>query len=418
MLQVTTLSNGLQVITERVDSVASISLGFWIKAGSRWEPVDRAGVAHFLEHTVFRGSRKYSAREISTLLENGGGALNAFTSREVTLYRARFLAEYLPLAVDLFTDMLQYPTLPPEDLEKERMIILQEMRDRLDLPVENLFDAFEAKLFPDSSLGRPVDGWENTVESITRDDLLEYLNEGYRPERTIVVATGKVEHESLVEMLTKAYDKPLPADGVPPVAEDLAPYDPQRLQLKGRTWRNLTVLGRRTFPVESEQRLVLDLLKIALTGGLSSRLFRRLRDESGLVYDVEFSTTYYHDTGMFDIFFSADPPQAQQALDLVLDELEKLRREPIGEEELQRVKAQYRAGVLIGAESMNVRMERHGQHAVYFGTPYPQDEILAKVEHLTASDLQRLAQELFDPSAFLIASLEPGPAELQETMEA
>jgi predicted Zn-dependent peptidase len=268
----TTLSNGLTIVTETVDTVRSVALGIWVRAGSRYEPAPLAGISHFLEHTVFKGTKNRSTFEIASSLESVGGHLNAFTTKEYTCYHARFLSEYLEEAVDVLSDLLLHPTFPLAEIEREKSVVLDELRDSKDVPEELAFDTFEEFLYPDNSVGKPILGNETSISGFTPEALTAYLDKNYSPENTIIVAAGFVDHQKLVNLIEDRYDRPgSGANNFTPI--DASSYKPGKEVRTKDIQQSHLITGLPIFSVFDERRYDIAVLNSILSGGMSSRLF-------------------------------------------------------------------------------------------------------------------------------------------------
>ena len=281
----TTLSNGLTIVTETVDTVRSVALGIWVRAGSRYEPEPLAGISHFLEHTVFKGTKNRSTFEIASSLESVGGHLNAFTTKEYTCYHARFLSEYLEEAVDVLSDLLLHPTFPTAEIEREKSVVLDELRDSKDVPEELAFDTFERFLYPDNSIGKPILGNETSIKGFTPEALTAYLDQNYSPENTIIVAAGFVDHEALVKLIEERYDRP--GSGANQFESiDTTSYIPGKEIRTKDIQQSHLITGLPIFSVFDERRYDIAVLNSILSGGMSSRLFQNIREAHGVAYQI------------------------------------------------------------------------------------------------------------------------------------
>ncbi|MBL7025723.1 MAG: insulinase family protein [Candidatus Marinimicrobia bacterium] len=405
----TTLSNGLTIVTETVDTVRSVALGIWVRAGSRYEPAPLAGISHFLEHTVFKGTKNRSTFEIASSLESVGGHLNAFTTKEYTCYHARFLSEYLEEAVDVLSDLLLHPTFPSAEIEREKSVVLDELRDSKDVPEELAFDTFEEFLYPDNSIGKPILGNETSIKDFTPEALTTYLDRNYSPENTIIVAAGFVDHQDLVKLIETRYDRP--GSGVNIFeAIDPSSYKPGKEVRTKDIQQSHLITGLPIFSVFDERRYDIAVLNSILSGGMSSRLFQNIREAHGVAYQIFSFVNLYRDTGSFGVYLATDPAKRDLAVELSLIELEKMVNDPVSDAELEMVKAQYKSGIVMGDESMERRMMRLGRQQIYYGENIDLDKFLKKIEAIDVHRIQVLARELFNPDMFFTSILEPASA--------
>jgi predicted Zn-dependent peptidase len=404
--QQTILPNGLTIVTETVDTVRSVALGFWVRAGSRYEPDTLSGVSHFLEHALFKGTESRNAYEIAAALENVGGHLNAFTTKEYTCYHARFLSDYLEDAVEILSDLLLHPTFKKDEIDREKSVVLDELRDSYDVPEEVAFDSFEDHLYPDNPLGKPILGREETIKAFDGAKLHEYLETHYGPENTIVVAAGFVNHDELVSLITKYYDrKPCRENEFVPTAQNN--YKPGTHLHHKDIQQSHIITGCPVFSVFDERRYDISVLNSVLSGGMSSRLFQNIREAHGVAYQIFSFVNLYRDTGSFGVYLATDPANRDKALELTAIELEKLVQTPVNVGELERVKAQYKSGIVMGDESMERRMMRLGRQQIYYGENIDLDVFLSKIEAIDGTRIQDLARELFIQDQFFTNILEP-----------
>ncbi len=405
----TTLSNGLTIVTETVDTVRSVALGIWVRAGSRYEPAPLAGISHFLEHTVFKGTENRSTFEIASSLESVGGHLNAFTTKEYTCYHARFLSEYLEEAVDVLSDLLLHPTFPSAEIEREKSVVLDELRDSKDVPEELAFDTFEEFLYPDNSIGKPILGNETSIKAFTPEALIGYLDQNYSPENTIIVAAGFVDHQKLVNLIEERYDRS--GSGANNFeAIDASNYVPGKEVRTKDIQQSHLIMGFPIFSVFDERRYDIAVLNSILSGGMSSRLFQNIREAHGVAYQIFSFVNLYRDTGSFGVYLATDPAKRDLAVELSLIELEKMVKDPVSDAELEMVKAQYKSGIVMGDESMERRMMRLGRQQIYYGENIDLDKFLKKIEAIDVERIQVLARELFNPDRFFTSILEPASA--------
>jgi predicted Zn-dependent peptidase len=401
-VKVSTLDNGLRVASDAMAGVESVSLGVWAAIGTRHEPASVNGVSHLLEHMAFKGTERRSARDIAVEVEAVGGQINAYTTRERTAYYAKMLADDLPLALDILADILQHSTYRPDELARERQVILQEIGQAEDTPDDIVFDHFQAVAYPDQALGRPVLGEAAIVERLTREAVAGYLKGNYGPAHLVVAAAGAVEHERLVALVRELFDD-LPA-GAPPAPEPAAFAAGDR-----RTERDLEqlhlVLGFPGVGYLDADYYAQTVLSTFYGGGMSSRLFQEIREKRGLVYNIYSFAAPYADGGMFAVYAGTGEREVGELLPLLAEELTQLPAtlEPA---ELARAKAQLRADILMARESSSARAEQLAQQLLAYGRPLHPAEIIARVEAVDAAVVQRLARR-FAAGPLAFAALGP-----------
>ena len=384
---ITTLPNGLTVVTDTMETVESISVGVWVDAGTRHERADINGVAHFLEHMAFKGTERRSARAIAEQIEAVGGHLNAYTSREHTAYYARVLAGDLPLAVDILADILQNSTLEAAELERERAVILQEIGQAHDTPDDIVFDHFQATAYPDQPMGWPVLGTTEVVGGLGRDAALDYMRDHYATERMVLAAAGRVEHAALVDL---ALDKFGASASARPRGLEVARYaGGDHRELRDLEQVHL-VIGFDGLSYDDEDFYALSVLSTLFGGGMSSRLFQEVREKRGLVYSIYSFSSSYSDGGFFGIYAGTGEAEVEELLPVVAAEALALTKD-VSAEEVQRARAQLKASVLMALESSWARCERLSQHLLTFGRIVSVEEIVAKIEAVDEAAVRRVA---------------------------
>lgn len=407
---VTRLANGIRVATDTMDSVESVSLGVWVDVGTRHERPEVNGVAHLLEHMAFKGTERRSAYDIAAEIEAVGGHLNAYTSRENTAYYAKVLAEDVPLALDIVSDILRRPTFDEEELRRERAVVLQEIGQAADTPDDCIFDYFQAAAFPDQALGRPVLGTGEIVRRLDRATLKGYMGQYYGGESSVVVAAGKVEHERFVELAAAAFE------GYPAVAK----AEVESARYAGgdcREPRDLEqvhlLLGFDSVGYLDADYYTAMVYSTLLGGGMSSRLFQEVREKRGLVYSIYSFASSYRDGGLFGIYAGTGESEVEDLLPVVCDELGKSVA-AIAEDELLRARAQIKAGILMSLESSSARCEQLAQQILVYGRPLTVPEVVERIEAVDPAALRRFAGRLLK-SAPTLASL--GPIGRVESLE-
>lgn len=394
--QKTVLPNGLRIITERIPHVRSASLGVWVAAGSRLERPDQAGIAHLIEHMLFKGTAKRDAREISSSIDGRGGTLNAFTAKEHTCYYARCLDEHLPVAVDLLDDMLRYSLFDPAELAKEKGVVCEEIKMYEDVPDDLVHDLNVAALWPNHPLGRPIAGTIDSVRSFDRADLMAYMREHYRDDQIVVSASGNLEHEWLVERIQALAEgapaQPKPIDwGAPPSSRAKAGLVLRRKEIE----QVHLVLGVAGLAHGHDDSLTLQLLNCVLGGGASSRLFQEIRERRGLAYSVYAYSSSFLDTGNCGVYAACSPAQAEEVLALINAMVGEVRQHGITEEELVEAKAQLKGQLMLGLESTSARMSRLGRNELSLGYVLSPDEVIARIDRVTVARIQAVAAAVY-----------------------
>jgi predicted Zn-dependent peptidase len=393
MYEIASQENGIRVVTEQVPYAQSVSLGIWVDSGARDETDENAGISHFLEHLLFKGTERRTALEIAEALDAVGGQLNAFTDKEYTCYYAKVLPEHTGLALDVLADMLQNSVMDPEEIDREKDVVLEEIKRHEDTPDELIHDLFLTTLWPGHPLGRSVIGRPEVIESLTRDQILAYLRQHYAPRRMVVAAAGNLRHEEIVRMVQE-YLGGLAGEAEPrsPVAPAFTAGD---TCLKRSTEQVHFCLGTRGYTQHEDDRYALGILDAAVGGGMSSRLFQEVREKRGLCYAIGSYTASYREAGMFAVYAGTSPKNADTVRSLVQEELIKVAKDGLGEEELQRAKNQIRGAVLLGLDSMSGRMTRLGKSVLYYNRVISPFEVVEKVERVTPDEIRRVAEAIF-----------------------
>jgi predicted Zn-dependent peptidase len=376
-----------------------VAFGIWVGVGSRDETESLSGASHFLEHLLFKGTRRRDALTIAAELDAVGGELNAFTAKEYTCYYARVLDEDLPLAVDVISDMVTSSLLTARDVDSERGVILEEIAMHDDDPSDAVHDAFADVVWPASPLGRPVLGTVAAIEALSRTSIAGYYRRRYRPETLVVTAAGNLDHTALVRLVRKAFAHlDVDADRAP-AAPRIGGRAPQFRAgitvLRRPTEQANLVLGAAGLDRHDERRFALGVLNAALGGGMSSRLFQEVREKRGLAYSVYSFTSHYADTGVVGVYAGCHPKRAVGVLELCREQLALITAGGITAEELDRGKGQMRGGLVLGLEDTGSRMSRLGKSELVYGELMTVDEILGHIEAVTLDDVQEVAFDLF-----------------------
>lgn len=401
-IRISTLANGLRVATDPMDSVETASVGVWIEAGSRFETATICGVSHFLEHMVFKGTRRRDARAIAEEIEAVGGHLNAHTSREYTAFYAKVLKENVPLAVDIIADILQHATLDDGELGRERTVILQEIMQAQDTPDDIIFDRFQETAFPEQALGRPVLGSPELISAMTREVLASYMRVHYGAPRMVLAAAGRVDHDELVELAKAAFDRlPATVEG----QREPARYRGGDFREERDLEQVHLVLGFQGVGYRDADFYPVSVLSTLLGGGMSSRLFQEAREKRGLVYSIYTFPSSYTDSGVFGIYAGTGENEVEELVPLVCDELRKVA-EDVGEAEIARASAQLKSGMLMSLESTSARCEQLARQLMVFGRPIPVAESVSRIEAVDRSAVAQAAGRLL-ATAPTMATLGP-----------
>jgi predicted Zn-dependent peptidase len=395
----TILPGGLRVVTESLPAVRSVALGIWVGVGSRDEDLSHAGATHYLEHLLFKGTSKRTALEISAEMDTAGGEMNAFTAKEYTCYYARVLDADLPLAVDVLSDMVTSSLIAPKDVDAERNVVLEEIAMNEDDPSDTVHEAFTAKLFGDTPLGRPILGTTDSINAITRDQIFEHYQARYTPEHLVVAAAGNLDHDTVVELVRQAFGPALaqPAEPAAPRLGGDHPGQPSgagtTLVSRGIEQANL-VLGCPALARTDERRFALGVLNAAFGGGMSSRLFQEVREKRGLAYSVYSFSGQHADTGVWGIYVGCLPSKADEVLAICTDEISRLVEGGLTDAELTRGKGQVRGSIVLSLEDPSSRMSRLGKSELVYPRLEPVDEVLAAIDAVSHDDIRGIATEI------------------------
>ena len=388
--QVTTLESGLRVATVSMPGLQTASVGVWVDVGARYEAAEANGVAHMLEHMAFKGTVRRNAKEIAEAIENVGGHLNAYTSREHTAYYARILADDLELAVDLLADILQHSTFDEEELARERGVVLQEIGQVQDTPDDLVFDLFQETAFPGQALGRSILGPAEIVGAMPRTSLIDYMAGNYGPKRMVLAAAGKVEHGRLLDLAQHLFrELPEPAEA----QVEQAHYEGGEKRDARDLEQAHVMLGLPAFSYLDEEFYALQVLSTALGGGMSSRLFQEIREKRGLAYSVFSFASCYRDAGVLGIYAGTGEQETAELVPVVCEEFLKLIEAP-GEEELMRARAQLKASLLMALESCSAQSEELARQLLIFGRRIPPEEMIAKIDAVDQAALRRVGRRL------------------------
>lgn len=390
--RLTRLDNGVRILTETVPGMRSASLGIWVQTGSRHEHDAEAGTSHFLEHLVFKGTERRTAREIAQTIEDVGGVLNASTGKETTCYYAKVLGEDLPLAVDLLTDVFMRATFPADEVERERNVIVQEILQYEDTPDEHVHDLFARAFWPAHALGRPVAGTVASVRALEREQLRAFMGIRYRAERVVIAAAGAVAHDEIVGRLQGALGGVEPVEG--PDGGAAPEAMPGVTVVRKGLEQAHVCLGMPAVSQLDPDRYAVQLLNVALGGGMSSRLFQRIREERGRAYAVYSFVSAFSDCGFLGVYAGTSPEWVPEVVELIGDTIDEVRRDGLASSEVERARAQLTANLLLGLESSDNRMSRLGRGCLTFDRVVTIDEIRSALARVTADDVVRVAEQI------------------------
>lgn len=405
MVHTTQLENGLTIITEEVPYVQSVSMGIWYAVGSRQEGAGNNGISHFIEHMLFKGTQRRTALQIAEELDFVGGQLNAFTDKEFTCYFARVLSEHLPVAVDVLSDMCMNSVFDPEELGREKNVVLEEIKRYEDAPDELVHDLFVQNLFVEHPLGRPVIGNPDTVGAVQREDILDYMGAWYQPNRTYVVCAGNVNHDDVTRLIGDTMGRRAGC------AEDSPRIFPNGAEREARYQRTTEqahfCLGTRGPSQHDDDKYPLAVLDAAMGGGMSSRLFQEVREKRGLAYNVGSYPHSYGEAGFYAIYAGTSPDTLDEVLDVCRAEAAKVRADGLNDEEFQRAKNQIKGALLLSLESTTSRMTRMAKSQIYFGRVIPMEEVVARIEAVTLEDTARVAEQVLDQDQWTLTVIGP-----------
>ncbi|PWB80097.1 MAG: peptidase M16 [Candidatus Methylomirabilota bacterium] len=399
------LPNGMVVLTERMPAVKSAAIGVWVRVGSRDEAAEVAGISHFIEHMLFKGTRRRSAQDIAMAIDAVGGTLDAFTSRETTCFYGKVLGEHLPLAIDILADTFLHSNLQSNDIERERDVVLQEIKMVEDTPDDLIHDLFAEAIWSDHPVARPILGRKETVRAFTQDDVRGHMDRFYRPDRTVVAAAGDLDHERLVDLVAQAFNG---YEGRS-VSTDLPPPNcTATVRVEERDTAQLHLcLGMDGLPHGHRDRYALYLLNAMLGGSMSSRLFQEVREKRGLVYSIYSYQASYRDCGLLVVYAGTNPDSSGQVIDLIRAECARLRNQPIDPGDLQRAKDQLKGSLLLGLEGTSSRMTRLAKTEIYFEGAYSLDDIIAGIDSVSIEQFESLARRTLRDEAFAITTIGP-----------
>jgi predicted Zn-dependent peptidase len=401
------LDGGLTVVSEEVPGVRSVSIGVWVRSGSRDEKQEQGGLSHFIEHMVFKGTRERNAFEIARSLESVGGSLDAFATRESTCYYARVLDEHLPLAVTVLADIVCHSLFDGDEIEKEQRVVLDEIRQFEDTPDDQIHDLFSSAIWKGHPLGRSVLGTKETVSSFKRKDVLDFFALNYGAPNVVISVAGRFDHSELVRLLNASFSLP---ENARPSGDDVIPAYERQTDIHGRELsQEYLCVGTRGIAQSHELRFPLLLLNASVGGGMSSRLFQKVREKEGLAYAVYSYADFVRDSGLFCAFMGVAPDSTERALTVVLDEFAEITRSGLSPEEIRSAKAQLKGALFLGLESMSNRMTRLAKSEIYWGRYVSLDEVVSLIEEVNEETVSQAAGLVLDGQNLSVVAMGPCP---------
>lgn len=403
----TQLENGLVILTERMEHVRSVSMGVWVKTGSRDERPEINGVSHFVEHMVFKGTKSRTAQKIAREVDAIGGNLDAFTSKETICFNIKVLDEHVPKALDVLTDLVMDPVFAPDDIDRECKVILEEIKMDEDNPDMLVHEIFTQSFWKDHPLGKPILGTRDTVRRLDRGTLFDFYGGRFQGGNMIFSAAGNLDHDAFVTLVA---DKLAQIPAADPAAVGTLTASPKvHARIVSKQKKSLEqmqlCLGVPAPAVDDEQRYTVALLNMILGGGMSSRLFQNVREERGLAYSIFSELSSFRDTGSLCVYAGTSAQNAEQVIRLTVEEFRHLKEQSVSADELQRAKDQLKGNILMSLESSGALMSNLARQEMYFHRFYAVPEILDKIANVTSDDLMRMAQQLFAPESVAVAML-------------
>jgi predicted Zn-dependent peptidase len=398
------LPNGLVIVTEKMPHVRSVSVGIWLGTGSRGESPECNGIAHFIEHMVFKGTERRTAEEIAQSVDSVGGMLDAFTAKEMTCFSAKVLDEHLPVAFDVLSDLVLRPRFEDADIVKEKQVVLEEIKMDEDNPEYLIHELFTQNFWRGHPLGQPILGTPETVPQFSRDALLDFFRAWYAPNNIVITAAGNLEHARLVDLAAREFG------GVARAGASSAPTAPRtHACVEQRHKKELEqvhiVLGVPSYPLAHERRYAASLLNIILGGGMSSRLFQNIRERQGLAYAIGSDLSPYTDSGVLSVYAGTSRESATQLIQSVVEEFRRIRQEPVSVEELRRAKDHLKGSLMLGLESTSSRMSNLARQEMYFRQFFTLDELVESIEAVSAGEVQAIARSFFNPGQIAVTVL-------------
>lgn len=398
------LENGIPLVTECIKNMHSVTLGIWVKVGSRFESVDKNGISHFLEHMFFKGTKKRSARDIAIEIDSIGGDLNAFTSRETTTFYVKVLDQHINKGIDLLTDIFLHSTFPEDDIEKEKRIVREEIKMVEDTPDDYINDLFYQDVWGNEGIGLPVLGKRETVKTFRREDIIGHIRKYYGTRDIVIACAGNFNPDNLLDSLNKALGG-LRRGSEPERGE--TPEFKTSVNIYQKELSEVHIcIGVKGLPQSSPERYVLYLLNAILGAGVSSRLFQEVREKRGLAYSIYSFIASYIDTGLFGVYAGTAKKRVSEVIELIVRELKGLK-DTVSEEELRRAKEQIKGNLILGLESTSNRMQNIARQEIYYGRYYSPDDVIRQIEGVTLRQVKDLSERLTGDNSIAITLLGP-----------
>jgi len=400
----TTLANGVRVITEAMTHVRSVSVGIWVGSGSRRETPEQNGISHFIEHMLFKGTTSRSAEDIARSVDSIGGNLDAFTAKELVCFNTKVLDQHLSQAFDVLADLVLHPLFLPADIEKEKGVVLEEIKMEEDSPDYLVHEIFSSNFWKDHPLGKPILGTPQTVRRFDDTMVRDFYRSVYAPANVVVTAAGHLTHEGLTDLVRQHFESLAPSGGPPP---DPVPSTHARISLRNKKSLEQVhlCLGVPSYPLPHCERFACYILNTLLGGGMSSRLFQNIRERQGLAYAVFSELNPYRDTGCLSIYAGTSQESARKVVESITREFHNLKDQLVSDEELRRAKDHLKGSLMLGLESTASRMSNLARQEMYFGKFFTLDELVESIEAVTADGVQRIAQTFFDPRQIALTVL-------------
>ncbi|HSY11960.1 MAG TPA: pitrilysin family protein [Verrucomicrobiae bacterium] len=403
-IQRAVFSNGLTVLTEKMDHIRSVSMGIWVKSGSRHEDPRVNGISHFVEHMVFKGTSNRSAEDIARQVDSIGGNMDAFTGKETICFNIKVLDEHLPIAVDVLSDMVLHPVFDGKEILRERGVILEEIKMDEDNPDYLVHEIFTQNFFKGHPLGKPILGTKETVRRFDQPAILDYYGGKFAPGNMIISAAGNLDHHEVVELLRERFEQlPSGTNGW----QDTPPKTNSRITLRNKKSLEQVQIcvGVPSYSISHDRRYVMYVLNTLLGGGMSSRLFQNIREKQGLVYSIFSELNPFRDAGMLSVYAGTSRESASKVVRAIVNEFRQLKEVPISEEELKRAKDQLKGSLMLSLESSTARMSNLARQEMYYDHFISMDEIINRIQAVNVEDLLRSANELFRPELIAVTIL-------------